>query len=66
MPPFIKTKFTDKKVLYEDERFTSVMAQQAIRESGIGKKARQDKSLVDKVSATIILQSYLSKQTSNY
>ncbi len=62
----LKTKFTDKKVLYEDERFTSVMAQQAIRESGIGKKARQDKSLVDKVSATIILQSYLSKQTSNY
>ncbi len=62
----LKVKFPDKKVFYEDERFTSVMAQQAIRESGISKKARQDKSLVDKVSATIILQSYLSKQTNNY
>lgn len=42
-----------------DERFTSVMAGRTILESGVGKKARQDKSLVDKVSATIILQTYL-------
>ena len=45
---------------YVDERFTSVLAQQTIREAGIGKqRRRQDKGLVDRVSATIILQSYL-------
>lgn len=42
-----------------DERFTSVMAKKSILESGIGKKKRQDKSLVDAVSATLILQSYM-------
>ena len=45
-------------VLY-DERFTSVMAQRTIRESGIGKMARRDKAIVDRVAATIILQSYM-------
>jgi putative Holliday junction resolvase len=49
------------KILVEkyDERFTSVIAKKTILNSGIGKKKRQNKSLVDKVSATIILQSYL-------
>ena len=42
-----------------DERFTSKIAQQSILASGIKKKARQNKALVDKVSATIILQNYL-------
>ena len=42
-----------------DERFTSVIAKNTILNSGIGKQKRQNKSLVDKVSATIILQSYL-------
>ena len=42
-----------------DERFTSVIAKKSILNSGIGKQKRQNKSLVDKVSATIILQSYL-------
>ena len=42
-----------------DERFTSVIAKKTILNSGIGKQKRQNKSLVDKVSATIILQSYL-------
>ncbi len=46
-----------------DERFTSVLAHRAILESGIGKKARQDKSLADKVSAVIILQSYMESKT---
>lgn len=47
-----------------DERFTSVLAHRAIIESGISRKARQDKALVDKISATIILQGYLeSKKT---
>jgi putative Holliday junction resolvase len=42
-----------------DERFTSKMATAAILQSGAKKKDRQDKGLVDKVSAVIILQSYL-------
>jgi putative Holliday junction resolvase len=42
-----------------DERFTSVIAKKTILNSGIGKQKRQNKSLVDKVSATIILQSYI-------
>ncbi|MBQ7856396.1 MAG: Holliday junction resolvase RuvX [Alistipes sp.] len=49
----------DKEVVLYDERYTSVLAQRTIRESGIGKMARRDKSLVDKVAATIILQSYM-------
>ena len=42
-----------------DERFTSKMAFQTLLDSGIGKKKRQDKGLLDKISATFILQSYL-------
>lgn len=44
---------------YYDERFTSVLAHRAIIDSGIGRKARQNKALVDEISATIILQDYL-------
>lgn len=44
---------------YFDERFTSVLAHQVMIDSGIGKKARRDKALVDEISATIILQDYL-------
>ena len=44
---------------YVDERFTSVLAHQAMIDGGLRKKARQDKALVDEISATIILQSYL-------
>lgn len=46
-------------VEYHDERFTSVLAHQAILASGIGKMARRNKELVDEISATIILQSYM-------
>jgi putative Holliday junction resolvase len=42
-----------------DERFTSKMAFQSMIDGGVKKKKRQDKGLVDKVSATIILQSYM-------
>lgn len=42
-----------------DERFTSKMAFQAMIDGGLGKKKRSDKGLIDKISATIILQSYL-------
>ena len=45
---------------YYDERFTSVLAQQAILASGVKKKTRrEDKGLVDEISATIILQDYM-------
>ena len=47
---------------YYDERFTSVMAHQAMIAGGLRKKARQDKALVDEISATIILQSYLESR----
>lgn len=50
----------DIPVEYYDERFTSVLAHQTILESGIGKKRRrEDKGLVDEISACIILQNYL-------
>ncbi len=42
-----------------DERFTSKMASQIIQQSGKSKKGRSDKTLIDRISATIILQSYL-------
>ena len=52
-------KFPAIKIELVDERFTSVLAHRTMLEAGLGKKARQNKSLVDKISATIILQSYL-------
>ena len=55
----LKRLFPDKEITYYDERFTSVLAHQAMLQSGIGKKARQNKALVDKISATIILEDYL-------
>ena len=52
---------------YYDERFTSVLAHQAMIDGGLKKKARQDKALVDEISATIILQDYMRfKSNHNY
>lgn len=45
-----------------DERYTSVLAHQAMIDGGLRKKARQNKALVDEISATIILQSYLERR----
>lgn len=50
------------ELVYVDERFTSVLAHKAMCDGGLKKKARQDKALVDKISAVIILQSYLESQ----
>ena len=55
----LRHAYPDKEIVLYDERFTSVIAQRAILDSGIGKMARRDKALVDRVSATIILQSYM-------
>jgi|SRR5690554_7104004 len=54
-------QFPDKPVKRVDERFTSKIAFQTLIDSGLKKKQRQNKALVDEVSATIILQSYLYK-----
>lgn len=45
-----------------DERFTSVLAHRAMIDAGLKRKARQDKALVDEISATIILQGYMDHQ----
>ena len=50
---------------FYDERFTSVMAHRTMIDAGIGKKRRQDKALVDEISATIILQSYMESKKFN-
>ena len=55
----LRRAYPDKEVCFHDERFTSVMAHRTMLESGIGRMARRDKALVDKISATIILQSYM-------
>ena len=55
---FIK-RYPEKPLQQVDERFTSKMAFQAMIDGGLSKKKRTDKALIDKVSATIILQSYL-------
>ena len=55
----LRKSYPDKEVVFHDERFTSVMAHRTMLESGIGRMARRDKALVDKISATIILQSYM-------
>ena len=60
--PFIKKlnlKFSNIPVQRVDERFTSKMAFQTMIDSGLKKKQRQNKALIDEISATIILQSYL-------
>ena len=44
---------------YYDERYTSVLAHQTMLDAGLKKKARQDKALVDEISATIILEDYM-------
>ena len=57
----LKKEFPTCEIIQIDERFTSKMASQIISQSGKNKKERQNKSLVDKISATIILQSYLEQ-----
>jgi putative Holliday junction resolvase len=62
--PFVmhlKRSFPGIKIERMDERFTSKMAFQTMIDSGLKKKARQNKELVDEISATIILQSYMNK-----
>lgn len=59
----LKATFPGKPVQEADERFTSTLAKRAMIEGGTTKKYRQEKGNVDKISATIILQSYLQGGT---
>ncbi len=62
--PFVKhlkKQFPDITVERMDERFTSQMAFQTMIDAGLSKKGRQNKELVDTISATLILQSYMEK-----
>ncbi|NCA77007.1 MAG: Holliday junction resolvase RuvX [Alphaproteobacteria bacterium] len=67
--PFVKklrNTFPDVRIARMDERFTSLLATRAIRESGVRKKVRQDKALIDTVSATLILQSFMEQEQNKY
>jgi len=59
----LKKNFPDIPVEMMDERFTSKMASATIAQSGLKKSDRQNKALIDTVSATIILQSYMEKRS---
>ena len=66
--PFIKKlkqTYPEKHIHLADERFTSQMALQTMIDGGVSKSGRKDKSLVDKISASIILQSFLDKRSNN-
>ena len=58
----LKKALPDMSVELYDERFTSVLAHQAMLDGGLHKKARQNKALVDEISACIILQSYMESR----
>jgi putative Holliday junction resolvase len=63
--PFLKKfqiKYPEKKLELQDERFTSKMAFQTMIDGGLKKQQRKDKSMIDAVSATIILQGYLEQK----
>lgn len=63
--PFVKQlqkNLPDMEIKRFDERFTSKMAFQTMIDAGLGKKQRQNKALVDTISATLILQSYMESE----
>ena len=63
--PFLgvfKKTFPDKPITMYDERFTSVLAHRAMIDGGLKKKDRQDKTVVDKIAACIILEDYLESK----
>ncbi|WP_396148479.1 Holliday junction resolvase RuvX [Flavobacterium sp.] len=56
------TEFPEMKVVRVDERFTSKMAFQTMIDSGLSRKQRQNKGLVDEIAATILLQDFLTRK----
>ncbi len=66
--PFLRKfqiQYPEMKLEMIDERFTSKMAFQTMIEGGLKKQKRQDKALIDGISATIILQSFLEQKRNN-
>jgi putative holliday junction resolvase len=61
----LKTALPEIPVVRADERFTSKIASQVISKSGLKKKERQNKALIDSISATLILQTYLETVSSS-
>ena len=59
----LKAAFPETEIILADERFTSRLAKQAMLAGGVKKKDRQDKAAVDRLSATILLQSYMESQS---
>ena len=57
----LKKVFPELPIEREDERFTSKLAVRTMIDSGLTKKQRKNKALIDEISATIILQAYLNK-----
>jgi len=57
----LKKAYPDMPIVRQDERFTSKMAMQSMVASGMKKKQRRNKEIVDEISATLILQAYLNK-----
>ena len=65
--PFIgnfKKRFPEKRLVMYDERYTSVLAHRAMIDGGMRKKQRQDKAVVDKIAACILLEDYLESLNS--
>lgn len=62
----IKKEYPSLKIHRVDERFTSKIAAHTISQSGMNKKKRQNKSLLDEISATLILQSFLEQKNTNF
>ena len=56
----LRKALPDIPVTWYDERYTSVLAHQTMIDAGLGRKARQNKALVDEISATIILRDYMT------
>ncbi len=61
----LKKLYPDRRIVQVDERFTSSLARQSILDGGVKKEKRKDKALVDMVSATIILQSFMEQEKFN-
>jgi putative Holliday junction resolvase len=60
---YLRKKIAPIEVIFEDERFTSKIAAQSMIVGGVKKRKRQEKGILDKVSASIILQSYLERRS---
>ena len=58
---YLTAKSINSEIIYFDERFTSKLAEDSIMNSGLNRKKRQEKGLVDSISAQIILQDYIDK-----